>query len=60
MATTIADQYEILFPDAVFALTKWFDWVNLSLFSLIQIGCKVGGRAGALQGAGGVLKVAAV
>jgi hypothetical protein len=40
VATTIASQYQILFPYAVIAITNWFQWVNLSLFSLISLGCK--------------------
>ncbi len=40
VASTIASEYEILFPNAVFAITNWFQFANLSLFSLVQIGCK--------------------
>jgi hypothetical protein len=40
VASNIASEYEILFPYAVFAITNWFQFVNLSLFSLVQIGCK--------------------
>ncbi len=40
VASTIATQYEILFPNAVLVITGWFDWVNLSFFSLFRLGCK--------------------